>query len=412
VAAAQAAARPIAGADSDYDSLLAAIGTARVVLLGEATHGSREFHRQRARITRRLIEEKGYGAVLLEAPWEPLRQADAYVRGVADGPASASAALAGLKRFPRWMWRNTAMGDFLDELRSLNRGRSPERRVRLIGMDLYSVPESADAVVRYLARQSIGAAAQARVRYGCFDNYLTEPQFYGREAEAGRAPSCAVGAATQLAELVAVQPTDDADDSAFSAWQSARVVKNGEDYYRAIYRENVSAWNLREQHMADTIHQVLERLGPEGRLVVWAQNIHQGDARATDQSAVGEVTLGQLMRERYGADAVLVGFSTHRGTVRAATAWGTPDRVWRLRSALPGSWSGLLHRVRLPAYLLVFRGQPELAQDFSAPRLERAVGVAYEPATERRSHYFNMRLSQQFDAVIHIDVTSAVDPLP
>ncbi len=408
VAAARASAQPIVGAAGDYDGLLAAIGDARVVMLGEATHGSREFHRERARITRRLIEDKGYAAVILEAPWEPVRRLDAYVGG---GGADARAALAGMVRFPRWMWRNDAVRDFLDELRGLNAGRSLGRRVRVVGMDLYSVPESADAVVRHVARQSIAAAALARRRYACFDNYLPEPLLYGRDVESGRAPSCAEGAQAQLDEL-APATSASADEDDFAAWQSARVVKDGEAYYRATYRQDVSAWNLREQHMADTIHQVLERLGPRGKVVVWAQNIHQGDARATDQSAVGEVSLGQLMRERHGMDVVLVGFSTHRGQVRAATSWGAPDRVWRLRPALPGSWSGLLHRVGLPAYVLVFRDRPALAESFAAARLERAVGVAYEPRTERRSHYFNMRLSRQFDAVIHLDVTSAVEPLP
>lgn len=409
VAAARASGQPLLGAAGDYDGLLAAIGDARVVMLGEATHGSREFHRQRARITRRLIEDKGYTAVVLEAPWEPARRMDSYVGG---GGRDASSALAGLVRFPRWMWRNVEIRDFLDELRGLNAARSPGQRVRLFGMDLYSVPESADAVVRHVARQSIAAAAEARQRYACFDNYLPEPQFYGRDVQAGRAPSCAEGAQAQLAQLAPTTTSADVAEDDFAAWQSARVVKDGEDYYRAMYRQNVSAWNSRERHMADTIHHVLEHLGPGGKVVVWAQNIHQGDARATDQSVVGEVTLGQLMRERYGADAVLVGFATHRGTVRAASGWGAADRVWRLRPALPDSWSGLLHRAGLPAYLLVFRGRSELAERFAAPRLERAVGVAYEPRTERRSHYFNMRLSQQFDAVVHLDVTSAVEPLP
>lgn len=398
---------PVMGADGDYDPLLAAIGDARVVMLGEATHGSREFHRERARITRRLILEKSFGAVVFEAPWEPVRRADAYIRGEGRD-ADAAAALGGLRRFPRWMWRNTDVRDFAESLRDINAGRSAP--VRLYGMDLYSVPESADAVVRHVARRSVEAAALARRRYACFDDYLIEPQLYGREVEAGRAPSCAEGAAAQLAELEGGGNAG-ANEDDFMAWQSARAVKNGEDYHRMMYREGESSWNARERHMADTLHQLLARMGPAGKIVVWAQNIHQGDARATDQAAAGEVSLGQSMRERYGEAAVLVGLTTHHGKVRAATGWATPDRVRRLRPALSESWSGQMHRIGLPAFLLVFRGDAALAEKYAASRPERAVGVTYVPHDERNSHYFNVRLSRQFDAVIHLDATSPVEPL-
>ncbi len=407
--------QPLTGAAADYDRLLELTAGARVVLLGEATHGSREFYRERARITRRLVEEQGFRAVVLEAPWEPVRRLDDYLLGT-DRDDNAAAALAGFVRFPAWPSRNSELRDLLEALRAVN--VAPDRRgrpVRLYGMDLYSVPESADAVVRHVARRSIAAAALARQRCACFDHYLPEPMRYGREVEAGRAPSCASGAVAQLAEMEsAAAQTRDEDD--FLAWQSARVVSSGESYYRALYRgESVGSWNLRERHMAATLAQLLERMGPQGRIVVWAHNLHQGDARATDQARSGELSLGQLMRERFGEDAVLVGFSTFRGRVRAAPGWGSPDRVRRLRPALPGSWHHLLH-ARLssggpPAVLLIFRGDPALAAEFAARRPERAVGVIYRPRAERRDHYFNTVLSAQFDAVIHIDVTGAIDSL-
>lgn len=409
IAAGAAAAQPVTGVPADYDALLAMIGDARIVMLGESTHGSREFYRERARITRRLVTEKGFAAVVLEAPWEPVRRLDAYIAG-AGRDADAAAALAGFSRFPRWMWRNVEMRDFVEDLRALNAARQAGTApVRLYGMDLYSVPESADAVVRQVARRSVAAAGEARRRYACFDRYLREPQDYGREVSAGRAPSCAEGAAAQLADMAALAGGDDDD---FLAWQSARVVHDGEAYYRAMYRQDGSSWNLRERRMADTLSQLLERLGPAARIVVWAQNVHQGDARATDQAQTGELSLGQLMRERYGAAAVLVGFTTYRGRVRAATGWGTPDRVWRLRPALSRSWAGRLHALGLPALLLAFRSDAGLAERYAESRLERVVGVAYVPHDERRSHYFHVRLSRQFDAVVHIDVTSAVAPLP
>lgn len=404
VAASKARADALTGTAGDYDRLLAAIGDARIVMLGEATHGSREFHHERARITLRLIGEKGFTAIVFEAPWEPSRRLDAYIGG---GEQGLEVAFAGLGAFPRWMWRNSDVRDFVAGLREVNRLRPVAQRVRLFGMDLYSLPESADAVVRHVARRSIEAAALARRRYACFDDYRSEPQLYGRDVAAGRVASCAQGAQDQLDEMSA-----GGDEDEFAAWQSARVVRNAEDYYRAMYRSDISSWNVRERHLADTLDQLLDRLGPDGRMVVWAQNIHQGDARATDQAAVGETSIGQLMRERHGDAVVLVGFSTHRGQVRAAGGWGRPDRVWRLKPALPGSWADLLHQTGLPAFSLVFRGDSELAAAFAAPRLDRAVGVSYEPHRERQSHYFNTRLSQQFDAVIHIDVTRAVEPLP
>lgn len=401
------ASQPLTGGDRDYDALLAMTADARVVMLGEATHGSREFYRERARITRRLIEEQGFGAVVLEAPWEPVRRVDAYIRGEGRD-TDASAALAGFVRFPDWTWRNGEVRDFVESLRAINRARAVQAApVRLYGMDLYSVPESADAVVRHLARRSIAAAATARQRYLCFDDFRAEPMRYGRESEAGRTASCAAGVAAQLAEL----ESGTADEDEFAAWQSARVVHSGENYYRALYRLGPPSWNLREQHMADTLVQLLERLGPRGRVVVWAHNLHQGDARATDQAVAGELSLGQLMRQRYAGAAVLIGFSTYRGRVRAAPEWGSPDRVRRLRPALRESWHDLLHRRGPPAAVLIFRGDPALAAAFAERRTERAVGVIYLPRAERRNHYFHAILSRQFDAVIHIDVTAAIDVL-
>jgi erythromycin esterase-like protein len=401
------ASQPLTGGDDDYDALLAMIGPARVVMLGESTHGSREFYRERVRITRRLIEEQGFGAVVFEAPWEPVRRLDAYVGGAGRDP-DAVAALGDFRRFPDWTWRNSEVRDFAESLRVFNRARAGKAPpVRLYGMDLYSLPESADSVVRHLARRSIAAAAVARQRYICFDNFLAEPIYYGREVDWGRAPSCAAAAAAQLTEM-APAPVDEDD---FLAWQSARVVSSAESYFRAMYIKGEISWNVRERHLADTLSQLLERLGPRGRIVVWAHNLHQGDARATDQGQAGELSAGQLMRERYGDDAVLVGFSTHSGQVRAATEWGAPDRVWEMPPALPQSTSGRLHYRGPAATLLIFRGNPALAAEFTEREVQRAIGVIYVRHDELRNHYFYAVPSAQFDALIHLDVTSALDSL-
>lgn len=416
VAAIRAAAQPLTGAADDYDGLLAAVGAARIVLLGEATHGSAEFYRERMRITRRLIENKGFNAVVFEAPFDPVRRLDAYVRGATD---DADAAFAGFERFPRWLWRNAAVRDFADWLRERNRGAGGAP-VRLFGIDLYSVPESAQAVVDHLAARAPDEAAAARRDYACFAPYGAEPQDYGNAVETEGAPSCGTGARRQLALLEVRRQLAGAagstDEALATAWLSAHVVAAGEDYYRAMYRPGVSSWNRRERHLADMLDRLGDMLaaqrGAPAKLVVWAHNIHQGDARATDQAAAGETSLGQAMRERHPGQSFALGFATYAGTVRAAAEWGHRDRVRRLRPALQGSVSALMHAAGLPAFFLDFRRHPELAEALAAPRAERAVGVAYLPHSERASHYFKVRVSRQFDALIHIDRTTALVPMP
>lgn len=415
----QAAARPLVGGAGDYDGLLDAIGQAGIVMLGEATHGSREFYRERARITRRLIEEKGFSAVVFEAPWEPMRRLDAWVGGGNDD-GNAEAALSGIIRFPRWTWRNEEMRDFAVWLR--RRNLQPDVvPVRVHGMDLYSLPESARAVAAYLEGAATDEEARsARRDLQCFNDYPIEPQGYGEAVETRQAPSCGAGARRQLAlmslrhDAAAPAPSEEL----FAAWQSTHTVAAAEAYYRAMYRREASSWNLRERHMADTLDRLRDwpathdAARGRAKIVVWAHNIHQGDARATDQAAAGEVSLGQLMRERHPGEVVLVGFSTYSGQVRAATRWGGRDRVKILKPALAESGSALLHRAGPPTYLLTFNDHPALAQALAASRPERAVGVIYLPDDERASHYFNVRLSRQFDALIHWDTTTPLVPLP
>lgn len=414
VALIRSEARPLTGDARDYDELMAAVGDASIVMLGEATHGSRELYRERVRITRRLVEEKGFQAVVLEAPWEPLRRLDAYVRGVG-GDADAAAALGDLKRFPRWPTRNPEIVKLAEWLRGYNRRHGAS--VRVFGMDIYSLPESARAVANFLAATDPEAAAAARRDYACFEEYLAEPQNYGYAVAVLGRDSCGAGAQRQLAQLqVAVALAGTPGETLFAAWQSAHTAAGSEAYYRAMYRSDRSSWNLREHLMADTLDRLRTWLAGNApaaaKIVVWAQNMHQGDARATDQAAAGEVSLGQLMRERHPGAALLVGFNTYRGEVRAAARWGEADRVWRLKPALPESWPALLHAAQLPALLLVFANRPALAGALSQPRPDRAVGVTYRPQNERAVHYFTVRPAQQFDALIHWDATTAVGTLP
>jgi len=415
-------AHPLTGAAGDYDPLMKLVGDSRFVLLGEATHGTHEFYRERARITRRLIEEKGFDALVIEADWPDARRVAEYARG-RGADRTAEQSLSAFTRFPRWMWRNADFRDMVAWLRAHNDARAQEaQKVGVYGMDLYSLSASADAVVQYLKRSDPAAAERARQRYGCFRGYGDQPERYGRDVAADVKRSCEAQAAAQLREmeqrLAAWRAGADRrpDDDLFSAYQNARVVKNGEAYYRQMYEGKFSTWNLRDSHMAETLRELAAYLdavaGPEGKVVVWAHNTHQGDARMTEMGEAGELNVGHLMRQSREGDAVLVGFTTYTGEVIAAREWGAEGRTMKVLPALPESYSGLFHEVGVPNFLLVMRGSgEELSRAMGEPRLERAIGVIYEPATERRSHYFEARMSRQFDAVIHWDVTNAVTPL-
>jgi erythromycin esterase-like protein len=409
------------GDTRDYDPLMELIGEAKFVLLGEATHGTHEFYRERARITRRLIEEKGFNLVVLEADWPDAYRVNEYVLGRGKDQ-SAEEAISGFTRFPRWMWRNTDFRDFINWIRSHNEAHAPDGgRVGVYGMDLYSLTDSADAVVEYLRRVDPEAAKRARNRYGCFSAYRDRPAQYGYDVATRLRSSCEKGVTEQLREMEQrlaawrSRPDKKADDELLSAYQNARVVKGAEAYYRLMYYQNFSTWNLRDSHMAATI-QELARYGDslggdKAKVVVWAHNTHQGDARMTESGKAGELNVGQLMRQFHDGNSVLVGFTTYKGEVMAASEWGASGGKMNVRPALDESYSALFHQTGIPNFLLVFRGNQRLSEALSHPRLERAIGVLYLPKAERRSHYFESEMSRRFDAVIHLDVTSAVEPL-
>lgn len=412
-------AHPLTGASGDFDPLLDLIGDARFVLLGEASHGTHEFYRARADITRRLIEEKGFTGVAVEADWPDAYRVNRFVRGTNDD-ADAEEALSGFKRFPTWMWRNADVLDFIGWLRELNDRRSPAERVGFYGLDLYSLFGSIDAVLGYLASVDPAAAARARHRYSCFDHARDDAQAYGYAASFDVTRSCQDEVIAQLVELrrnAADYVRRDgqlAADELFAAEQNARVIQNAEQYYRMMFDRRVSTWNLRDQHMTDTLDALathLSRGRNPARIVVWAHNSHLGDASATEMGWDGELNVGQLAREKYGEQAVLVGFSTHTGTVTAASTWDALPERKRVRESLPNSYERLLHDVGVGNFHVTLRGAGPVADALRTPRLVRAIGVIYQPETERGSHYFHARLSDQFDAVIHYDETRAVEPL-
>jgi erythromycin esterase-like protein len=416
LAALRANALPLQNEAADYTPLLELIGDARFALLGEASHGTDEFYRERAEITRRLITEKGFTAVAVEADWPDAWRVNRYVRGIGDDP-HARAALSGFKRFPGWMWRNTAVLEFVEWLRAHNRSQPAGRHAGFYGIDLYSLFASIAAVLAYLDRTDPAAALRARQRYACFDHFGGSSQDYGYAAAWGLGKSCEDEVVTQLAELTRAGATPSLQgdsDELFYAQQNARLVMNAEEYYREMFRSRVSSWNLRDSHMVESLQALakhLSRHGPAARMAVWAHNSHLGDASATDMGDRGEWNVGQLMRERFGGDAVLVGFSTHHGLVTAAADWDGPALHRQVRPGLPGSYEALFHQVGLERFMLLLQGNPALRSALREPRLQRAIGVIYRPETERQSHYFETRLAQQFDAMIHIDQTRAVEPL-
>ena len=413
-------AHPITGAARDYDPLLDLIGDARFVLLGEASHGTHDFYHERAQITERLINEKGFTAVAVEADWPDAYRANRYVRGVSND-VDAIEALADFRRFPTWMWRNTDVVEFLEWLRAYNDAfPASTAKVGFYGLDLYSLRASMKAVLQYLEKIDPDAARRARERYACFDHFGDDTQAYGLATSLGLNQSCQDAVVEQLVDLqrraveYARRGGSLAEDDYFDAVQNARVVKNAEMYYRSMFLEDVSSWNLRDRHMVATLESLvthLDRQSGRAKIVLWAHNSHLGDARATDMTRRGEINVGQLVREQYGNDAVLVGFTTHRGTVTAASNWDAPAERKRVRPALPGSYEALFHEVGLARFLLILRNNDNALQDLRDAKLERAIGVIYRPDTERVSHYFHARLLAQFDAVLHFDETRALEPL-
>ncbi len=350
----------------------------------------------------------------MEADWPDATRVDAYVRG-RSGDASAEEALGDFRRFPAWMWRNREVAEFVEWLRDHNDEQKPHERAGFYGLDLYSLHASIQKVVDYLEDVDPEAAARARTRYACFED-VGDPQEYARAAHVGATEPCEGDVVAQLLEFreraaeLALTDGRIAEDLFFFAEQNARVVRNAERYYRSLFRGRESSWNLRDRHMAETLEALADHLSRErenARVIVWAHNSHLGDARATEMGRRGELNLGQLVRERHLHGAFIVGFTTYEGTVTAAGTWGGEAERKRVRPALPESYEDVLHEAMPPAALLFPREVAELARR----RLQRAIGVIYRPETERLSHYFEARIREQFDALIHLDETSAVEPL-
>jgi erythromycin esterase-like protein len=412
---------PLHDTDS-YSKVIDLVGDAQLVLLGEATHGTHEFYRARLEITKQLLLKKGFYAIAVESDWPDALRLSRYLAGRGQDHTPEEA-LGDFERFPRWMWRNTDIVALAQWLHDYN-ATLPELKdkISFFGLDLYSLHRSMEAVVQYLSDVDPDAARRARERYSCFDHLAQDPQQYGYATVFGDRKDCENEVMRQLVRMsVNLKRYAQVDgtsgfDEAFYAEQNARVAQNAEAYYRTMFLGRNESWNLRDTHMADTLDALLHYLAKRHnilpKIVAWAHNSHIGDARATEMGEHGQINLGQLVRERYGEhNTFLLGFTTHSGTVTAASDWDSPAKMKNVLPARDDSFEHLLHESKLEKFLLPIRGHAELAQHLHDRRLERAIGVVYLPESERLSHYFYTDFGSQFDAVIHFDKTRAVKPL-
>jgi erythromycin esterase len=404
------------GSAGEFDLLLERIGAARVVMLGEATHGTHEFYEWRATLTRRLISGLGFSFVAVEGDWPDCDRVDRSVRCRSDAPEDPRSALAAFERWPTWMWANEEVVDFCRWLRRYNRTVEESQRVGFHGLDVYSLWESLREIVLYLREHDPDQVPVALAAYRCFEPFAEDPQEYALATRF--VPTSCENEVVDL--LVELQKRAAADGAArFGAWQNAEVVAGAERYYRAMVRGGRESWNVRDRHMDATLNRLLEHYGPASKAVVWAHNTHVGDARATDMARLGEINIGQLARERYGPEQVLlVGFGTHRGSVVAGAAWGAPSEVMPVPPARRGSLEDVLHDAAPHRAMFVFpRPDPEAR---SGPRRSalldglldhRAIGVVYDPARERWGNYVPTVLGARYDAFMWFEQTEAVRPL-
>ncbi len=401
---------PLTGEGNDLNAVVGSAGDITYVLIGEATHGTHEFYRTRAEITKRLIREHGFSAVAIEGDFPDAHRVDQYISGVRHG--NAIDALEGFKRFPTWMWRNTDVVEFVEWLRAFNDVLPCRTKVGFYGLDLYSLRSSMQAVIAYLESTDPAAALRAKERYACFDRFGPNTEDYAYGSALALSESCKSAVLEQLLEM---QRHDMEDTGAFYAEQNARIVASAEEYYRTMLDREISSWNLRDRFMFETMERLVAFLERKhearAKVVVWAHNSHVGDARATSLGAGREINIGQLVRQAHPASCKLIGFTTSFGTVTAASNWDGEAERKTVRDPLPGSWEALFHQTEVPEFYLDLKRATREYPPMQGRLLERAIGVVYRPDTEFYSHYLEARIANQFDAIFHFDRTRAVEPL-
>jgi erythromycin esterase len=411
VADIRALSRPLKG-DRDLDPLMKRIGDARYVLLGEASHGTSEYYTWRTRISQRLIREKGFSFIAVEGDWPDCYRVNRYVKGAPDAGASAYEVLHAFDRWPTWMWANEEVVELAEWLRRHNDQVSDEAKVGFYGLDVYSLWDSMRAVIDYLERTEPDAVRTAWQAFRCFEPYGQDAQQY---AWATRlvAASCEDEMVALLRELQRKAPRYREQDreALFNAEQNALVAKNAERYYRTMVRGGPASWNIRDQHMVETLERLMAHHGPGAKALVWEHNTHIGDARATDMVRTGMLNVGQIVRERWDREGVvLVGFGSHHGSVIAATQWDAPMERMPVPIAREGSWEDILHLASASNQLLILTGSV-VPHTLHESRGHRAIGVVYDPAYEAFGNYVPSVLPRRYDAFLYLDVTRAVHPL-
>jgi len=404
----------------DYKLFDEQFNKASIVLLGEASHGTSEFYKIRAKISQKLITDYGFNAVAIEGDWPDVYQINRYVQGITPRN-TLNKVFSHFKRFPLWMWRNQPMLDFVKWLKIHNDSSSQNQKVGVYGLDLYSIHSSIEEIIKFLNKEDPAAAIRARDRYKCLDTAIHDPGMYGFLAHMDLKGSCADAVTQQLIELnkkaasLFIQQDKGVEaDEYFQIVQNAHLIKSAEAYYRNMFKEEVSTWNLRDKHMFDTLQNIQsylsKKISKPAKIIIWAHNSHIGNAKATEMGKSGEFNIGQLVKESYGEKSFSIGFTTYSGTVRAASNWGDEGKIKCINPGLATSYEHLFHSTNLENFILALNNS-ELCTILRKPRLERAIGVIYKPETERMSHYFRATLPDQFDAVCHLDITTAIEPL-
>jgi len=409
----RAIAKPLRS-DRDLDAIIDAVGEARVVLLGEASHGTSEFYTMRAAITRRLLTEKGFSFIAVEGDWPACYELNRFVKGMPGTPERAEEALRAFRRWPSWMWANSEIAALAEWLRGFNAGKPERERCGFYGLDVYSLWESLDEIMGYLERTGSPELEQAREAWNCFSTYRNDVQTYAISA-AYLSESCRDEVVQLLMSLRARDESPsrerDGDEGRLAAELNALVAVNAEHYYRTMVMGHAESWNVRDRHMMEVLDRLMAFHGEGAKAIVWEHNTHIGDARATDMAEEGMVNVGQLARERFGRhDVFALGFGTYEGTVIAGRAWGEPERVMEVPPAMRGSWEHLLHRTGIGDQLLILRDADLSEVNGGEPIGHRAIGVVYNPRFES-GNYVPSVMTERYDAFLHIERTRALTPL-
>lgn len=398
--------------DADLSTIIEAIGDAKIVLLGEASHGTSEFYTVRAKLSKMLIEQKGFSAIAVEGDWPSAQHVNRYIKGYSESKDDAYEVLKAFGRWPTWMWANEEVAEFIDWLKMHNDKRIPDQKIGFYGIDMYSLWESMEEIIRYLTESNPAGAdlELAKKAFSCFEPFNGMPDHYA--ISTAHFSQVCIDEVSDLLSSIRSHNKHYKDDqeTTLNLKVNALVTKNAEKYYRAMLQDNALSWNIRDEHMVEAINEVMNHYGKNAKIIVWEHNTHIGDARATTMQEDGMLNVGQLLREQFmKEDVYAVGFGTHRGTVIAAEQWGVPFEIIEVPPARQHSWEDLVHKSGAFNKLFVFN--EDNRHYFTSWIGHRAIGVVYNPEYEKFGNYVPTQIGNRYDAFIFIDQTKALKPL-